>query len=144
MHQAIDKAFQFLISSHQFSKFAESYRSLTIWITPDFNERDGFETHIMFPNRGSDRIGVGTILAALDVIGRDDPKSHASFLQLHFRALTELPEDRYNDLCSLRFWHAPRWRKAWGTTIKMTQGEIAQERLRLTRMKEYFGGAANV
>jgi hypothetical protein len=144
MDRAIAESFQFLVDRHAFSCVptdgGASYQSPSLCIAPSFNERDGFETHLLFPAQGAERVAVGTILGALRVPKPHDAKAHAAFIASNLSKLTALPAEVYRDLAALRFWHAAAWRKQWGTGISLDKPAIATENARLLRVKTYFGG----
>jgi hypothetical protein len=144
----VEPAFQFLIDQHGFvrvpSDAGASYRSATLIIEPSFNERDGFETHLLFPTQGTERVAVGTILGALGAPKPHDAAAHAAFIQSNLPKLFTPSAEAYRDLAALRFWHAASWRKHWGTSITLDAPSIATEGARLLRLKAYFGQPANI
>lgn len=144
MDAQIQRALQFLVEHHAFRQSARegtvSYQSETLVVTPTFNERDGYETYLDFQGHPSYRVAVGTILGALDVAAPGDLDVQAAFLGSKLPALIEVPPAVRDDLCALRFWHAPKWRPDWGRSIKMDHTSIHAEKSRLARLQQYFGG----
>ena len=143
MDRALEVAFQFLIDQHGFVRLPGnggcSYRTPSLTIEPSFNERDGFETHLLFPRRGTARVAVGTILSALDALEPHDVTAQTTFISLNLDKLADPTAEAYRDLAALQFWHAPRYRKLWGTSISLDRASIASEEARLMRLKQYFG-----
>jgi hypothetical protein len=143
MDAQIQRAFQFLVEHHSFQRLvrdgAVSYQSETLVVTPTFNERDGYETYLDFQGHPSSRVAVGTILGALDVSAPGALDIQAAFLGSKLPALIEVPPAVQDDLCALRFWHAPQWRQDWGCSIKMDHSSVHAEKTRLVRVQQYFG-----
>jgi hypothetical protein len=146
MTSAIDSAFQFLIDRHGFQRTDRdatvSYQSPNLTVTPSFNERDGFETHLEFPGRSRGKVAVGTILAALGRNSPAEPATQTAFLGSIIGKLTNAPPAIFEDLSALRFWHAPQWRNGWGKSIVMDASSIEAEQARLRRLTQYFSDTA--
>jgi hypothetical protein len=142
--RAIAESFQFLVDGHNFrcvpTDDGTSYQSPSLTIALSSNERDGFETHLLFPAQGVERVAVGTILGALRVPKPHDASAHAVFIASNLPKLTALSAEVYRDLAALRFWHADNWRKQWGTGISLDKASVASESARLVRINEFFGG----
>jgi hypothetical protein len=142
MDDIIEQSFQFLIDDYGCARLASesgySYHSPALIIERSFNDRDGFETLLFFPTRGTGRVAVGTILGALDVSNPHGIESQTAFIRSNYAKLADLPLEAYHDLVALRFWHVSSWLDSWGTTITMNQAAIAGEKARLCRLKQYF------
>jgi hypothetical protein len=142
--RAIAESFQFLVDQHGFRRVPTdggfSYRSSSLTIEPSFNERDGFETHLLFPAQGAARVAVGTLLGALQAPMPRDANMHAAFVASNLSKLAAVSAEVFRDLAALRFWHADAWPKQWGTGISLDPAAIAAERARLFRIKQFFGG----
>jgi hypothetical protein len=142
----MDDAFQFLVDQHGFARergdAGFSYHCPTLTVEPSFNERDGFETHLFFPEQGSERVAVGTILSALDMPGPHDIPAQTSFIKSNLDKLANPSVEAFRDLAALRFWHAPDWRRSWGTTIRLSSASISDEKARLLRLRQYFARVA--
>ena len=149
MSELIQNEFRFLVDKHSFMEVKIndliSYKSESLIFTPTYNERDGFDTRIVFPLNGSQEISVGTILSSLDK-GRatkfsswiDTMRYEVSFIKANLERLSGLPKEIYNDCCELRFWHAADYRNGWGSTITMDAHSISKEKARLKRIQGYF------
>ena len=146
MRDAIDREFRFLVDESGFlRKIADdnvAYISPALVITPSYNERDGFETHIEVPVRGSRQFALGTVLGALEIDEEHAATTQASFIRTNLDKLCCLPSSVYEDLCVLMFWHSRKFRKEWGAAIIMNSHKITEEQERLDRVRTYFGTKA--
>lgn len=143
MHRAsIEEAFRFLVEQYAFVPSHKDgqvqYRSDSLSITPSYSDRDGFETHLVFPTRGTGEVAVGTILAALGVTDSQEVGVQVAFLKRALKKLQASSQVLYDDLSQLRFWHAKRWRHEWGSGITLSATDIEVEKTRLVRLAHEF------
>ena len=154
MNESIHNEFRFLMCEHSMTITtvgeAISFISPSINVKLSYNERDGFDARIVFPEYGSQEISIGTILGSLEKDESmkcsswiDTMKQEALFIKMNFDKLFNLPKDLYDDCCKLYFWHTSEWRKLWGTTIRMDTKSISKENARLIRIHGYFGSNTN-
>jgi len=122
------------------------FTSSRMTIEASFNDRDSFDVGVRFLNHGGTSVSVGTLIAALKVGEGRVAQSHrdvlveqARWLQLHLQEVLDAPPAVADDCHALRFYHAGAWRKEWGKTIVMDVGTRDAERLRLDRLRNYFG-----
>jgi hypothetical protein len=142
----LNEDLEFLVNEYGFLRIEESSTELLrgdqISFTLSHTPRDGYETEVSYSRNSDSRFSLGTLLAALDVPETHRPAVHAKFLRSKLEKLSDAPSKVRDDLFALRFWHAARWRREWGSGIMMDAKAIEAERSRLSRLRKYFGVAS--
>ncbi len=115
------------------------YEGVAFRVEASYNCRESHSIEFTYSSNPA-AMSLATLIAGLsrDQRAIDPLTVQASFLRAHWGHLLTPPVGVLADWRALRFYHAPEYRKGWGTTIQMTAEEITAERARLDRLRAYF------
>ena len=132
-----------------------NYTNEQIHVSFTYNDRDGFDA--TFVKDDCDKVALPTVIAAIkgyegrassflneDDYDQDDDNEVdynspakvkaqiielSQFLQGQGSPILRGDEPLMNELTKLQFWHVGHWVSKWGTTIKMSEEEIQENKL---------------